>query len=91
MLMNNYKIIKDFIINNLEYNAYYENLKHIYDFADDKTQVVDDIITCFNNYDCYYSIYTIMDSLEEFINDNPIYDTLEQYMYNEEFCIKERF
>lgn len=90
-ILDNDKIIKDFIINNLETNSYYENLKHMYDFADDKDYFVNAILTCFKMYDEYYSIYTIMDSIEDYIEDTQQHDDIYVVIYDNNFMLKDRW
>lgn len=89
--ITNDELIKKFIKNNILNNAYYEEIKKMYDFADDKDDFVDTIFNCFEQFDTYYSIYIIMDSIEDYIEKTQMYDTIEQIIYAEDFEIKNRF
>lgn len=86
-ILDNDKIIKDFIINNLETNAYYENLKHLYDFADDKDYFIKAIFDCFEMYNCRYSIYTIMDSIEHFLEQHTDITNIYKAIDHKDFDI----
>lgn len=86
-ILDNDKLIKDFIINNLETNAYYKNLKHLYDFADDKDYFVKAIFDCFEMYNCRYSIYTIMDSIEHFLEKHDYATDIYKIIQHEYFEI----
>lgn len=89
--IKNNEMIKSFIKNNILNNYYYENIKKLFDFADDKDDFVDTIFNCFEQFDTYYSIYTIMDSIEDYIEKTQMYDRIEQIIYAEDFEIKNRF
>lgn len=81
----NDKLIKDFIINNIENNDYYTNIKKEYDNSKDKEQIINDILYCFESmFNTYYSIYTILDSIEQNMYNTTIRQTIE----DENFEIK---
>lgn len=76
----------EFIRINLENNSYYEQLRKAY--KKDKETTIRAIFKCYENFSNYYSLYTIMDSMEDFLAEHKkvkIYDVAE----NEDFEIKE--
>lgn len=81
------QLIKAFILYNIQHNAYYEYIADIYHNSTDDT--IELIYDCFENYDCYYSIYTIMDSIEDFIETHKNIHSLNQVIYDIDFEIKE--
>ena len=86
--IENDKLIKNFIRNNILNNAYYEYIKDMYDLADNQDDFVETIFNCFEMYGAYYSIYTIMDSIEDYIEETQKYKTIEQIICAEDFEIK---
>ena len=90
-MKDNDTLIKEFIEHNIHNNAYYEYIKQMYDLADDQEDFIDTILECFNMYDAYYSIYTILDSIEDYLESENAYDTIEQVIYAEDFKLKSRW
>ena len=82
------ELIKNFILHNILHNDYYEHIKYIYETTEN---AVNEIYECFDNYNCYYSIYTIMDSIENFIAIHKDIYTIRQVIDNEDFEIKELY
>lgn len=62
------KLTKEFIKLQIENNDYYKNIKKAYE--KDET-CVDDIFSCWDDYGCY-SIYKIMDSIENYMAENNV-------------------
>lgn len=78
----------DIIVMQLEKNGYYELMKKDYQQSKDKPEIVEEIYNLYEGFNCYYSIYTIMDSIEEGMrnyNKSSIIDTIK----NDEFTIKD--
>lgn len=70
-------------------NDYYEKIREYYRkalVAD--LSCVSDILECWEWFDCYYSLYTIMDSIEEYMQRKGA-KTIEDAIYAPDFRIKE--
>lgn len=88
-LTNNDLIFK-FIKNNILFNDFYFLIKKEYTNAtkQQKREIINNIIDAFKMFDCYYSIYAVMDTIEnELEKDDKA--TIENIINNEYFSIKE--
>lgn len=87
----NDELICELIENNILHNDYYEKIKLEYFTAKDnntRRQIVAEIFDCYDNYfGAYYSVFCVMDSIEEYLreHDTSIFKVLE----DENFTIKE--
>lgn len=85
----NNNMIRGIIKNNIENNDYYEKIKIEYFTAKDKQDVISAIFRVYDDdYNAYFSIYTIMDSIEDTMEENENYS-----IYNaiENLTIKEMY
>ena len=78
------ELAREFIKLQIENNDYYENIKKAYE--KDKT-CVNDILNCWDDYGSY-SIYKIMDSIEDYMANNNI-KNVNDVIYDEDFYIIE--
>ena len=86
----NDNLLFEFVKNNIENNGYYEYLRTEYLKNDDKKCFINTIIHCFENFDCYYSLYIIMDSIEDYAQNNKLKDIdICDIINAEDFEIKE--
>lgn len=82
----------EFVKNNIENNDYYEYIRGQYNRADaDKDDIIKDILYCYDDiYNGYYSLYTIMDSIEEYARDNNAQDnSIIEIIESADFMLKE--
>ena len=86
----NYNLKYEFVKNNIENNDYYEYIRGQYNKEDaDKDDIINDILHCFDDiYNGYYSIYIIMDSIEEYLETHKN-STIEQAVADKDFTIKD--
>lgn len=88
--MEEKKLIKEFIKQLIENNDYYEHIKNEYDRNEYKQYYIDRIYFIFAEwFNSYYSIYTIMDTIEEDMRYNG--KTFRNVAENEEMEIKSRW
>ena len=90
--IKNDELKQEFVRNNIENNDYYEQMRAEYDGKNaDKQQIINNILYCFDDiFDGYYSIYTIMDSIENYLREHKRkHYTIEQAIDAEDFYIKE--
>lgn len=71
--------IEKAIENEILTNDYYEKIKTLYDKADDKDYVVYIIYQAYCDFDAEHSIYTIMDSIEEMLDEDDLTITALEY------------
>lgn len=83
--------IREFIKHNINTNEYYTPIKELYDKAEDKEYFVGRIIKCFENFNAYYSVYTIMDSIIAFMEQHEDIRDMDDIIYHEEFDLIEDF
>lgn len=88
--MEEKKLIKEFIKQLIENNDYYEHIKNEYDRNENKQYYIDRIYLIFAYwFDSYYSVYTIMDTIEEDMQNNG--KTFKQVAESETMEIKSRW
>lgn len=87
----NQKYMQNFVKNNILYNSYYENVKEIYKNTQQKGNIISLILKCFYDYDCYFSLFTIMNSIEEFLTENENIKTIEDVLQSKNFDIKNNY
>lgn len=92
-IIENENLMKNFIKNNILNNNYYENIKKIYENAnnDEKTTIILEILDCFENFNSYYSLYTIMDSIEDCLNEHKNIKSIQDIIESDYFTIKETY
>lgn len=91
--LKNDKLKFEFVKNNILHNNYYEFINKEYKKAnkEDKKQLINTILKCFDDiFNGYFSIYTIMDSVESYLREYKklkfsVADVIEQ----EDFEIKD--
>lgn len=91
--LKNDKLKFEFVKNNILHNNYYEFINKEYKKAnkEEKCELINTILKCFDDYfSGYYSIYTIMDSIESYLREYKklkfsVADVIEQ----EDFEIKD--
>lgn len=72
----------------LEENNYYERMKLDYEKSN-KEAIISEIMNCYQeSFNCYYSIYAIMDSIEEYMEQHNEPSIIEAINSNE-FMVKE--
>lgn len=82
----------EFVKNNIENDDYYKYIRRQYNKEDaDKDSIIKDILYCVDNiYNGYYSIYTIMDSIEEYARDNNAQDnSITEIIESADFMLKD--
>lgn len=85
--LKNYELKYEFVKNNIENNEYYENIRKEYNSTNNKDDIIEDVLYCYDDlFEGYYSLYTILDSIEEYITDNKT--TLRQAVNDENFMVK---
>ena len=85
--MEEKKLIKEFIKQLIENNDYYEHIKNEYDRNENKQYYIDRIYFVFAEwFGSYYSVYTIMDTIEEDMQNNG--KTFKQVAESETMEIK---
>lgn len=73
----------------LEENGYYSNMRADYQNTENKDAIINEIMNCYlESYNAYYSIYTIMDSIEDYIEQCDEVSIIEAINSND-FMIKE--
>ena len=73
----------------LENNGYYENMRKDYQNARNKETIINEIMDCYlEGFNAYYSIYAIMDSIEDYMEQCDEVSIIEAINSNE-FMIKE--
>lgn len=81
---------KEYVIMLLENNSYYELMRKEYTMAttEQKAELVDRILVAYNGfYEAYFSIYAIMDSIEDFMSAKKC--SIIEAIDSEDFIIKE--
>lgn len=84
LILKNNTYIKKIIKNNILHNSYYETLRKWYKKAkgDEKLELINQVFNAYDrNFGGYYSIYIIMNAIEEYLQENKdcesIYDALD--------------
>lgn len=86
----NDELKREFVKNNVANNEYYENIRNEYNTTDNKDDFVEEIMYCYEDqFDCYYSLYAVMDSIEEYMREHST--NIKQTIKSEDFMIKDRF
>ena len=83
-------ITREFVELQLKNNSYYELIREEYNLSsvERQNEIIDRIIDCWEGfYESYYSIYTIMDSIEDYMSMNNC--SLDNALDSEYFEIKE--
>ena len=81
---------KEYVITLLENNSYYELMRNEYNSAtkDDKEEIVERVLVAYNGfYESYFSIYAIMDSIEDFMKEKNC--SIIEAIDDEDFVVKE--
>lgn len=79
---------KSIIAIQLENNGYYSLIRKDYKTSKNKDEIIEGIYDLYESFNCYYSIYAIMDSIEECMrnyNESSIIDAIN----NDGFIIKD--
>lgn len=80
--------IDEFIREEIETNDYYEKIREEYTESEDKNYYVYKVYNIFLNwYNGYYSVWTILDTIEDYMEENDW--TFEETINYEDFTIKE--
>lgn len=88
--LKNYELKYEFVKNNIENNEYYENIRKEYNSTGNKDDIIEDVLYCYEDlFDSYYSLYVIMDSIEEYIQVNG--GKVKDAVHNDNFAVKDRF
>lgn len=73
----------------LEKNGYFENMRKDYQKTENKEAIISEIMDCYlESYNAYYSIYAIMDSIEDYMEQCDEVSIIEAINSND-FMIKE--
>ena len=81
------ELIYEYITLIIENASYYTKLKELYDTNKD---IVYDIAKIWEDYyDSYYSIYVIMDSVEEYLEKHDGITDIVRATYNNDFSIRD--
>lgn len=86
------KMIKDFIKYLVENNDYYELVKIEYGKDDDENYYINTIYKLYKNFNAYYSIYTILDTIEDYLQEdkkNNICRNIYEIIDDEDFEIRD--
>ena len=75
------ELAREYIKFQIENNDYYENIKKAYD---KDASCINAIFNCWEDFDCYYSIYKIMDAIEKFMERYNV-DSVEKVVEDEKF------
>lgn len=91
LILRNTKYLSQFIKNNLLHNDYYTILGKLYRKAkgDEKNDIIGQILDAYNDFNSYFSIYTIMDTIEDYMQANPNYTNIDNVVNAEDFEIKD--
>lgn len=87
----NDELTTEYIKNNIEHNAYYEYIKAEYENSveEEKEKIIYNIYNCYEDmFDSYYSLYTIMDSIEDYMSENRT--SVAETITRDDFTIKRR-
>ena len=89
-MLKSIRVGSEFFHDLIENNDYYEYIRGQYNKEDaDKDDIINDILHCFDDiYNGYYSIYIIMDSIEEYLETHKN-STIEQAVADKDFTIKD--
>ena len=77
------ELVKEFIELQINYNDYYGHIKKAYD---KDTYCINTIFKCWNNFADVYSIYKVMDSIENFMEEYKV-DSVEKVVEDDRFYI----
>lgn len=73
----------------LEKNSYFENMRKDYQKTENKDAIINEIMNCYlEGFNAYYSIYAIMDSIEDYMEQCDEVSIIEAINSND-FMIKE--
>ena len=79
----------EWVKNQIENNSYYENIRKFYHKAQKKDlSCISDILECWEWFDFYYSLYTIMNSIEDYMEEKGG-KTIEEVIMAPDFEIRE--
>ena len=90
LLLKNDKYKYLFIKNNILHNDYYRFIRKLYRKADadGKENIIQQILEAFEGFNCFYSLYTIMDTIERYMRGKD-YASIDEVVNDPEFEIKE--
>lgn len=91
LILRNTKYLSQFIRNNLLHNDYYTILGKMYRKAksDAKDDIIGQILDAYENFNSYFSMYTIMDTIEEYMQTHENYTNIYDVINADDFEIKE--
>lgn len=91
LILRNSKYLRQFIKNNLLHNDYYIILGKLYKKAkgEEKDYIISQILHIYEDFNAYFSMYTIMDTIEEYMQANPSYTNIYDVVDAEDFEIKD--
>ena len=88
--LKNDKLKYEFVKKKIENNEYYEQIRNEYNSTENKDDIIEDVLYCYEDlFDSYYSLYVIMDSIEEYIQVNG--GKVKDAVHNDNFAVKDRF
>jgi len=90
LLLRNNNYIKKIIKNNILHNDYYETLRKWYKKAkgDEKDYIIRQVFDAYEeSFGAYYSIYIIMNAIEEVLQNHDEYTTVDEALEDEDFDI----
>ncbi len=82
--------IKKMIKNNILHNDYYGTLRRWYKKSkgDEKIELVNQVFNAYDrNFNGYYSVYTIMNAIEEYLQENKNCESICDALDDDEFEI----
>lgn len=87
--LDNDRLKEEFVKNNIENNEYYEYIREQYN--KNKEDTIRDILYCYDDiYQSYYSLYTIMDSIEDYARENKLQDIdIDTIINAEDFMLRD--